>query len=124
MKWFGVDGQLIALSDPIKYVSTRPSFAPSYTFGIESQYRKALYVEDFANNLLAEKGELHTISVARYRIDLDINQVQFGFHHLFSGEHVLAFKLQGMYDHYKLSEDQNIVEILSSRVILSKLFVD
>ena len=116
MKWFGVDGQLIALSDPIKYVSMRPSFAPSYTFGIECHYRKAVYVEDFANNLLVEKGDLNTINVARYRIDLDINQVQFGFHHLFSAEHVVAFKLQSMYNHYKLSQDQNITEILTSRV--------
>ena len=116
MKWFGVDGELIALADPIKYVSMRPSFAPSYTFGLETQYRKALYVEDFANNLMLEKGDLNTINVAKYRIDLDINQVQFRFHHLFSAEHVLSFKLESMYNHYKLSEEQNIVEILTSRV--------
>ncbi len=59
---------------------------------------------------------MNTINVAKYRIDLDINQLQFSYHYLFSEEHVLAFKLNTMYDHYKITEEQNLIEILTERV--------
>ena len=113
LKWFGVDGELIALPDPIKYVATRPSFTQ---FFIDIQFRKALYLEDFANNLLVEKGALNTINTTKFFIDLDVNQAKFAFHHLFSAEHVIAFRLQSMFNHYKLTEDQKIGEILTSKV--------
>ncbi len=116
LKWFGPDGEIIALPDPIKYISTRPSINAPYIEGLETNYRKAVYVEDFANNLLVERGSLNTINVAKYRIDLDINQLQFSYHYLFSEEHILAFKLNSMYDHYKMTEEQNLIEILTERV--------
>lgn len=119
MKWFGVDGEIVALPDPIKYVSTRPSFNPAYSDNLTTFYRKALYVDDFAKNILAEKGSSNTINIARYRLDLDINQVQFSFHHLFSEEHIIALKLKNMYHHFKMSEEQNLVEILSEKVKLN-----
>jgi hypothetical protein len=115
-QWFGPDGEIIALSDPIKYISTRPTFNVSIIEGLETNYRKAIYVQDFANNLLVEKGDLNTINVAKYRIDLDINQLKFTYHNLFSEEHILAFKLNTMFNHYEMTREQNLVEILTERV--------
>ncbi len=93
LKWFGADGELIALPDPIKYVATRPSLDPTYAEELETEYVKALLLRDYANNpVLAERaGNMRAIgnAIAKYRIDLDINQAQFNFHHLFSGEHIV-----------------------------------
>lgn len=117
MKWFGVDGELVALPDPIKYVSTRPSFNPTYTPEVETEFRKAIYLDDFANNL-NNGTNLNSINALKYRIDLDINQVQFSYHHLFSAEHVLAFKLKNMFNNFVLTQEQNLIEILTAKVNL------
>ncbi|RMZ99667.1 coiled-coil and C2 domain-containing 2A isoform X1 [Brachionus plicatilis] len=121
LKWFEVDGEIVALADPIKYVSTRPSFSDNLPEALWSSYRKAVYLENFARNVVAEKGGLNSINVARYRLDLDINQVQFSFHHLFSAEHVIAYRLKNMYEHFKLSEENNLVEILTQKLIFLSL---
>ena len=116
-KWFGLDGEIVMLPDPIKYVATRPSFYnTTFSVGIETRFRKALYVSDFADNLIAERGATDAHNLPRYRIDLDVSQVQFNYHHLFSSEHVLAFKLKSMYNHYKISQEQNMIEILTAKV--------
>ncbi len=114
MKWFGVDGELVALPNPIKYVSTRPSFNPNYSAELETEYRRAIYLEDFSDNL--NNGNPNMKNITRYQIDLDINQIQFSYHHLFSAEHVLAFKLKNMYKHFILTQEQNLIEILSAKV--------
>ncbi len=114
MKWFGVDGELVALPNPIKYVSTRPSFNPNYSAELETEYRRAIYLEDFSDNI--NNGNPNMKNITRYQIDLDINQIQFSYHHLFSAEHVLAFKLKNMYKHFILTQEQNLIEILSAKV--------
>jgi hypothetical protein len=114
MKWFGVDGELVALPNPIKYVSTRPSFNPNYSAELETEYRRAIYLEDFSDNL--NNGNPNMKNITRYQIDLDINQIQFSYHHLFSAEHVLAFKLKNMYKHFILTQEQNLIEILTAKV--------
>jgi hypothetical protein len=116
LKWFSGDGEIIALPDPIKYVSTRPPVNPSFDASIGAEYHKARYLSDFADNILAERGALNTINIAKYRVDLDLNQIQFNYHHLFSAEHMLAFKLQSMYKHYRISVEQNLIEIFNSKV--------
>jgi hypothetical protein len=115
MKWFDVDGEIIALPDPIKYVSTRPSLNPTFTTELETQYRKAIYLEDFTTNL-NDGNPINSIGALKYRIDLDINQAQFSCHHLFSAEHVLAFKLKNMVNHFILTQEQNMIEILTAKV--------
>ena len=116
-RWFGPDGEIAMLADPIKYVATRPSFySTSLSVGLETRFRKALYVSDFADNLVAERGATDALNLPRYRIDLDVSQVQFNKHRLFSDEHNLAFKLRSMYQHYKLSQEQNMIEILTAKV--------
>jgi hypothetical protein len=110
-------------ADPIKYVATRPSFNPTDLVGLETEFRKALYIRNFSNVLLAEKGALNAINVARYRIDLDISQLQFNNHHLFSIEHMLAFNLKSMFQHYIMTQEQNLIEILTAKVLFNSISI-
>ena len=116
----------MALADPIRHISTRPSLGPLYIEGLEANYRKAVYLDDFAKNVLVDSGrgigggggdvaDL-TSGGGKYRIDLDISSVRFAYHHLFSEEHVLAYKLRDMYEHHKLSAEQRLVDILTAKI--------
>ncbi len=119
LQWFDVDGELLALSDPIKYTSTRPASNPTYSPELETEYAKAICLADLTNNSsLGGNSNPRAVgsSVAKYRIDLDISQVQFSFHQLFSAEHVLAVRLRNMCAHYVLTQQQNLVEILTAKV--------
>ena len=125
LQWFGVDGEIIALPDPIKYVSTRPSLGPTYSVEIETEYMKALWLKDFANNLLNERaGNMRAVGSmqTKYRLDLDINQAQFNYHRLFSAEHVLAFRLKNMHCHFMMTQEQNQIELLTAKVILKFVY--
>lgn len=107
----------MALPDPIKYVSTRPSLNPTFSRALDAEYRKAVYLSDFAHNVNVNgRGVTQGVTTPRHRIDLDINQVQFEYHRLFSTEHVIAFRLRAMCHHFKLTEEQNLVEILKEKV--------
>lgn len=117
LKWFEEDGEIISLPDPIKYVATRPSFRDNLPEELWSSYRKAIYLENFSSNVMSDKAGINSVDFARYRLDLDINQVKFSFHHLFSPEHVIAYRLKNMYEHFKLSEEKNLIELLTQKVI-------
>lgn len=113
-----MDGQILALPDPIKYVSTRPSMNPSYSRALDAEYRKAIYLSDFSHNVnVTSTGSINTnVATPRHRLDLDVNQLQFEYHRLFSTEHVLAYRLRAMIQHFKLSEEQNLIEIYHEKV--------
>lgn len=111
-----MDGEIVALSDPIKYVSTRPSQTTSYMRALEAEFRKALYLSDFAHNVNVNSNSAINVTMPRHRLDLDINQLEFECHRLFSNEHFLAFQLRAMCQHHKLSEEQNLIEILNEKV--------
>lgn len=111
LKWFGLDGQIISLPDPIKYVATRPSFIVSTDAAIEAKFKNPINFQTDGNRT--------TSGLGNYRIDIDINKIEFTYHHLFSQEHVLAFKLTAMYQHFKFIEEQNLVKIMTEKVIVS-----
>jgi coiled-coil and C2 domain-containing protein 2A len=104
------------LSDPIKYISTRPSTNLSISGDLATRFRKALYIKNFSKILIIENGDLNTIHTPKYRIDLDINQAHFNNHHTFSAEHRLCFKLKSMYRHYQMTQEQNLSEILTVKL--------
>lgn len=120
-----MDGEILALLDPIKYVSTRPSMNPAFRRALDAEYRKAVYLSDFAYNVnVGNTGSAAATSsvmaMPRHRLDLDVNQLRFKYHHLFSSEHVFAYRLASMVEHFKMTEQQNIVEILSEKVNKNK----
>ena len=96
------------MPDPIKYVSTRPSFVTSVDSAIETQFKRPIRYESEGNRSISGLGN--------YRIDIDINKIEFSYHHLFSQEHVLAFKLMNLYQHFKFIEEQNLVKIMTEKV--------
>lgn len=116
-----MDGEIVALPDPIKYVSTRPSLNPSYAArALDAEYFKAVYLTDFAHNVNIATALTSASAAAdaarRYRLDLDVSGLEFEYHRLFSTEHVLSFRLRAMCKHFKITEEQNLVEILTEKV--------
>jgi hypothetical protein len=110
LKWFGIDGRMVSLPEPIKYVSTRPNFFYQFDSSLETSYLKAV-LNDYDSNKIAASD-----SIGKFRIDIDINQLEFTSHRLFSYEHVLEYKLISMYKHYKLTQEQNLSRILTQKV--------
>lgn len=111
-KWFGLDGELVRLSDPIKYIATRPSVPVTFDPLIETEFKHPIQ-----SNFNIEKIDGTTeSSLGKYRIDIDVNQIEFTYHHLFSEEHVLAFKLKSLVKHFKISEEQCLVQILTQKL--------
>ncbi len=101
---------MVSLPEPIKYVSTRPNFFYQFDSSLETSYLKAV-LNDYDSNKIAASD-----SIGKFRIDIDINQLEFTSHRLFSYEHVLEYKLISMYKHYKLTQEQNLSRILTQKV--------
>lgn len=69
-----------------------------------------------------------TEGVGHYQLDVDINQISFSHHHLFSKEHVLAQKLTQLYDQYVARQKKNMTDYLAEKVCntllsFSKLYI-
>jgi hypothetical protein len=75
---------------------------------LETQYKSPVYTEF--------EGNRTSTGLGNYRIDIDINKIEFSYHHLFSQEHVLSFKLMNMYHHFKSIEEQNLIKIFTEKV--------
>ena len=92
-KWFGEDGCLISLPDPLKDFPTRPPLPEEdqeYT-----TYQKPI-VTQFDSRYI--DGSLDNYGL--YQLDIDLNTVTFSHHHLFSREHVLAYRLVDLCKQY------------------------
>ncbi|XP_056893551.1 coiled-coil and C2 domain-containing protein 2A isoform X4 [Takifugu flavidus] len=113
-KWFGDDGRIIALPDPIRESSTRPPF-----FHIEGKldpelqpvYRRAL--KPPSTNLYVPGGaELE----GDFQLDVDVSGVVFSHHPLFSREHVLGTHLTQLYDHYLTRQHHHLTGHLTDKL--------
>lgn len=51
-----------------------------------------------------------------YQLDVDINSISFTHHHLFSREHVLAYKLSSMYEEFLTRKKRNMTEFFIEKV--------
>lgn len=89
MKWFGEDGRLMALPDPVKEISCRPPFRDEEELPIITPF---LRPEVFEKSALLVGG--------KYQLDVDVNTVNFSHHHLFSVEHVCSSQLTQLYQVY------------------------
>ena len=108
--WFGEDGKLIMLPDPLKEISDRPAMLeiidePS----LQTEYRKAEVYE-------IESQLLGVDVMGHYQLDIDINSLNFSHHHLFSREHVLASKLSELYQQYALRSQRNMAFHLTGKL--------
>uniref|UniRef100_H3C4H9 Coiled-coil and C2 domain containing 2A n=1 Tax=Tetraodon nigroviridis TaxID=99883 RepID=H3C4H9_TETNG len=113
-KWFGDDGSIIALPNPIKESSTRPLlFHMEEKLDPELQpvYRRALRPP--RTNLYVPGGaELE----GDFQLDVDVSGLVFCHHPLFSREHVLGTRLTQLYDHYLTRQHNNLTGHLTDKL--------
>ncbi|XP_013928970.1 PREDICTED: coiled-coil and C2 domain-containing protein 2A-like, partial [Thamnophis sirtalis] len=112
-KWFGDDGQILALPNPVKQSLTRP---PSFlTKGDQETdlvifYKKALKMR-LANQYIVENDDLQSC----FQLDIDISGLIFTHHPCFSREHVLAAKLAQLFDQYLSRKQRNVTKLLTDK---------
>ncbi|KAG8591451.1 hypothetical protein GDO81_000189 [Engystomops pustulosus] len=113
-KWFGDDGNILALPNPIKASPTRP---PIFTLhegidpALETIYVKAVPSKK-SHQYMVESSGLQ----GEFQLDIDISGIVFTHHPLFSREHVLASKLSQLYDQYLGRKQKNLSNLLSDKL--------
>lgn len=113
-KWFGDDGRIIALPDPIKESSTRPPLfhmEEDLDPALQTVYRKALKSKH-ASQYIAGGGGTN----GDYQLDVDVSGLIFSHHPLFSREHVLGARLAQLYDQHLSRQHKNITEHLTTKL--------
>ncbi|CAI9589730.1 unnamed protein product, partial [Staurois parvus] len=113
-KWFGDDGNILALPNPIKTSTTRP---PIFTLhegldsALETIYIKAIPSKKSSQYMVGSGGLL-----GEFQLDIDISGIVFTHHPLFSREHVLANKLSQLYDQYLGRKQKNLAKLLTDKL--------
>uniref|UniRef100_A0A8B9Z4M5 Coiled-coil and C2 domain containing 2A n=1 Tax=Buteo japonicus TaxID=224669 RepID=A0A8B9Z4M5_9AVES len=113
-EWFGDDGKILALPNPIKQSSTRPpifSLEEGIAPELETVYRKAIKMTA-ANQYLVGPGDFQ----GPFQLDIDISGLIFTHHPCFSREHVLAAKLAQLYDQYLARKQKNLTKLLTDKL--------
>uniref|UniRef100_A0A672PN68 Coiled-coil and C2 domain containing 2A n=1 Tax=Sinocyclocheilus grahami TaxID=75366 RepID=A0A672PN68_SINGR len=113
-KWFGDDGCIIALPDPIKESSSRPPLfhlEDELDPALQAVYRKALKTKH-VNLYITGMGNPQ----ADYQLDVDASGLIFSHHPLFSREHVLAARLAQLYDQHLTRQHKNLTRLLTDKV--------
>ncbi|NXP19100.1 C2D2A protein, partial [Scytalopus superciliaris] len=113
-EWFGEDGKILALPNPIKQSSTRPpifSLEEGIAPELETVYRKAIKMTS-ANQYFVGPGDLQAL----FQLDIDISGLIFTHHPCFSREHVLAAKLAQLYDQYLARKQKNLTKLLTDKL--------
>ncbi|KAG7228889.1 hypothetical protein INR49_008667 [Caranx melampygus] len=113
-KWFGDDGRIIALPDPIKESSTRPPLfhmEEDLDPALQTVYRKAVkskYADLYIAGTADPEGD--------YQLDVDVAGLIFSHHPLFSREHVLGARLAQLYDQYLTRQHNNLTGHLTDKL--------
>ncbi|XP_068449249.1 coiled-coil and C2 domain-containing protein 2A-like isoform X1 [Clinocottus analis] len=113
-KWFGDDGRIVALPDPIKESSTRPPL-----FHMEEDLDPALQLV-YRKALKSKNANLYVAGAADpegdYQLDVDVSGLIFSHHPLFSREHVLGSRLAQLYDQYLTRQRNNLTGHLTDKL--------
>ncbi|XP_053921752.1 coiled-coil and C2 domain-containing protein 2A isoform X3 [Cuculus canorus] len=113
-EWFGDDGKVLALPNPIKQSSTRPpifSLEEGIAPELETVYRKAIKMTS-TNQYLVGPGDFQ----GPFQLDIDISGLIFTHHPCFSREHVLAAKLAQLYDQFLARKQKNLTKLLTDKL--------
>uniref|UniRef100_A0A8C9KVJ1 Coiled-coil and C2 domain containing 2A n=1 Tax=Serinus canaria TaxID=9135 RepID=A0A8C9KVJ1_SERCA len=114
VEWFGDDGKILALPNPIKQSSTRPpifSLEEGIAPELETVYRKAIKMTS-TNQYFVGPGDFQGL----FQLDIDISGLIFTHHPCFSREHVLAAKLAQLYDQYLARKQKNLTKLLTDKL--------
>nr|XP_033804794.1 coiled-coil and C2 domain-containing protein 2A isoform X2 [Geotrypetes seraphini] len=113
-KWFGSDGKIIALPNPIKQSFTRPpifSLQEGLEPALEVVHRKAVKATH-SNQYIVGTGHPQ----GQFQLDIDISGLIFTHHPLFSREHVLVSKLSHLYNQYLARRQRNHSNLLTDKL--------
>ncbi|RMC14302.1 hypothetical protein DUI87_09395 [Hirundo rustica rustica] len=113
-EWFGDDGKILALPNPIKQSSTRPpifSLEEGIAPELETVYRKTIKMTS-TNQYFVGPGDFQGL----FQLDIDISGLIFTHHPCFSREHVLAAKLAQLYDQYLARKQKNLTKLLTDKL--------
>ncbi|KAM9445041.1 coiled-coil and C2 domain-containing protein 2A [Clarias gariepinus] len=114
MKWFGDDGRIMALPDPIKESSSRPPLfhlEEELEPALQTVYRKALKSKH-VNRYIIGVGDPD----GDYQLDVDVSGLIFSHHPLFSREHVLGARLAQLYDQHLTRRHKNVTRLLTDKL--------
>ncbi|XP_071499381.1 coiled-coil and C2 domain-containing protein 2A-like [Diadema antillarum] len=111
--WFGEDGRILALPDPVKQTPTRPRIIPNEEREPELQtiFRKAM-TSDIHQGFSLDLDAAESV----HQIDIDINTLVFTHHPFFSKEHVLASRLRQQYDQYLRRKQRDMAQYLTDKL--------
>ncbi|KAM6963078.1 coiled-coil and C2 domain-containing protein 2A [Aplochiton taeniatus] len=114
-KWFGDDGKIMALPDPIKESSCRPPLfhmEEDLDVALYTVYRKAVKFKHATLYLTGGGGDPQ----GDYQLDVDAAGLIFSHHPLFSREHVLAARLAQLYDQQLSRQHSNLTGHLTDKL--------
>ncbi|XP_053433431.1 coiled-coil and C2 domain-containing protein 2A isoform X2 [Nycticebus coucang] len=113
-RWFGDDGRILALPNPIKLL---PSRSPVLTqeqspkAELETLYKKAVKYVHRSQQAIGSGDPS-----GNFQLDVDISGLIFTHHPCFSREHVLAAKLAQLYDQYLARQQRNKAKFLTDKL--------
>ncbi|XP_047653935.1 coiled-coil and C2 domain-containing protein 2A isoform X1 [Phacochoerus africanus] len=113
-RWFGDDGRILALPNPIKPFPSRPPVSPreqDLKAELETLYKKAVKYIHRSQHMIGS-GDLP----GNFQLDIDIAGLIFTHHPCFSREHVLAAKLAQLYDQYLARRQRNKAQFLTDKL--------
>ncbi|XP_063165692.1 coiled-coil and C2 domain-containing protein 2A isoform X1 [Candoia aspera] len=113
-KWFGDDGQILALPNPIKQSLTRPPLfltKGDQESDLVTFYKKAIKMR-LANQYIVGNDDPQGC----FQLDVDISGLIFTHHPCFSREHVLAAKLAQLFDQYLSRKQRNLTKLLTDKL--------
>ncbi|XP_077572874.1 coiled-coil and C2 domain-containing protein 2A [Stigmatopora nigra] len=113
-KWFGDDGRIICLPNPIKESLSRPPL-----FHMEDELDPALqtvYAKPLQSKQTNPSVSCAADGAGDYQLDVDVSGLIFSHHPLFSREHVLASRLAQLYDRHLDRQRSNLTEHLSAKL--------
>ncbi|XP_015427337.1 PREDICTED: coiled-coil and C2 domain-containing protein 2A isoform X3 [Myotis davidii] len=113
-RWFGDDGRILALPNPIRPSPSRPPALiqeQDIHAELETLYKKAVRYVQKTQHMIGS-GDLP----GNFQLDIDISGLIFTHHPCFSREHVLAAKLAQLYDQYLARRQRNKAQFLTDKL--------
>ncbi|XP_032488576.1 coiled-coil and C2 domain-containing protein 2A isoform X1 [Phocoena sinus] len=113
-RWFGDDGRILALPNPIKPFPSRPLMLTQeqdIKAELETLYKKAVKYIHRSQHLIGSGDP-----PGNFQLDIDISGLIFTHHPCFSREHVLAAKLAQLYDQYLARHQRHKAQFLTDKL--------
>ncbi|KAJ8790054.1 hypothetical protein J1605_004806 [Eschrichtius robustus] len=113
-RWFGDDGRILALPNPIRPFPSRPPMLPQeqdIKAELKTLYKKAVKYIHRSQHLIGSGDP-----PGNFQLDIDISGLIFTHHPCFSREHVLAAKLAQLYDQYLARRQRHKAQFLTDKL--------